>query len=186
MSSSIGEIRPGVVFLLDNAIYEVTDSTHIKQANRRASAMAKARNMRTGKTLDITLRDSDSFEIIDIEKRKLQYSYHDGDFYHFIDMDSYEGLMLNRAQIEDQRLWLKDNLELTGLFYNEELISLELPLSLNLKVVETEPGYRGDTVKTGNKPAKLETGITVQVPLFINSGDVVKVDTRNKEYQGRV
>ena len=108
-----------------------------------------------------------------------------GDFYHFMDLETYEDMILNKEQIAQETLWLKDNLEINGLFYKNELLNLELPLSLALKVIETEPGYRGNTVKTGSKPAKLETGVTVSVPLFIDVGDIIKVDTRKKEYMGR-
>lgn len=183
---SIGEIKPSVTLKLDKEVYIVIDNTHIKQANRRASAMARLKNLRTGQTLDMTLRDSDNFEIIEIEKRKLQYSYHDGDFYHFMDMETYEDLMLKKNQIEEQADWLKDNLVLTGLFYENQLVNLELPISLELKVIDTEPGYRGDTVKAGTKPAELETGLVIQVPIFINTGDTIKVDTRTKTYLARV
>ena len=186
MGGSIGEIRPQVTIKLDNDIFIVIDCTHIKQANRRASCMARVQNMRTGRTLDLTLRDSDNFDMISVEKRTLQYSYHDGDHYHFLLTDTYEDMVLDKTRIEEQIPWLKDNSLINGLFLNDELLSLELPLSLILKVAETEPGYKGDTVKAGYKPAKLETGVTVQVPLFINAGETIKVDTRTKNYIERI
>jgi elongation factor P len=186
VGASIGEIRPSVTLKLDEDLFIVIDCTHIKQANRRASTMARVRNLRSGQTLDITLRDSDNFEIIEVEKRKLQYSYHEGDHYHFMDMETYEDLALDKNRIEEQIPWLKDNITITGLYLGEDLLNLELPMSMELKVIETDPGYRGDTVKQGNKPAKLETGLVVGVPLFINTGDTIKVDTRTKEYIGRM
>ena len=136
--------------------------------------------------IDCTLRDSDNLEEAFIEKRGLQYLYSDGDIFHFLDLETYEDLVLDKLRIEEKIEWLKDNLELIGLFYNNELINLELPPTLDLKVIETEPGFRGDTVKSGTKPAKLETGLIIQVPLFINKGDIIKVDTHTKEYLGRV
>jgi len=138
--------------------------------------------LRTGQTLDMTIRDSDNFSIVDIDKRKLQFSYHDGDTYHFMDMDTYEDFSLNRSRIADKALLLKDNQALTGRFYNDEFIDLELPISLVMKIVETEPGYKGDTVKAGTKPAKTETGMSIQVPLFINAGESIKIDTRSGGY----
>jgi elongation factor P len=185
-SGSIGEIRPSATICLDGNVFIVLDCTHVKQANRRASCMAKVRNMLTGQTLDITLRDSDNFDMAYIEKRPLQFSYHDGNLYHFMETETYEDLVLNEKQIEEQIPWLKDDLPLSGLFYNNALLSLELPLTMNLKVIETDPGYRGDTVKAGTKPAKLETGIVIQVPLFINPGEMIKVDTREKAYMSRI
>lgn len=185
MASSIGEIKPGVTLRVNNAIFIVIDNTHIKQANRRASAMARVKNLRTGQTLDMTLRDSDNFDIVDIEKRKLHYSYHDGSHYHFMDMETYEDLILDAQQIEDCIPWLKDNQEFTGLYFENQLVNIDLPLSIIMKVIETEPGYKGDTVKSSGKPATLETGLVVTVPLFINAGDRIKVDTHSKEYLGR-
>lgn len=181
----IGNIRPSNTIIYNNELYVVQTCEHAKVARGSAFCRVKLRNLKTGQPMNCTLRDSDNIELAFIEKRKLQYSYHDGNFYHFLDMETYHDLHLNKEQIEDELIWLKDNLELNGLFYNNELVSLDLPLSLMLKVTETDPGYRGDTVKMGTKPATLETGAVVQVPLFINTGDTIKVDTKTKEYLGR-
>jgi len=181
----IGNIRPSNTIIYNKELYEVLNCEHAKIARGSAFCRVRLKNLRSGRTLDCTLRDSDNIDVAFIEKRKLQYSYHDGNFYHFIDMQTYNDLQLNKEKIEDELIWLKDNLELNGLFYNNELVSLELPSSLELKVTETAPGYRGDTVKAGTKPATLETGAVIQVPLFINPGDTIKVDTKSKEYLGR-
>ena len=185
MGMSIGEIRPSTSIIYNGELFTVVDCTHVKVARGSASCRAKLRNLRTGQTLECTLRDSDNVDNAFIEKRKLQYSYHDGDFYHFMDMETYEDLILNKEQIGENIDWLKDNLEINGMFYNNELVNLEFPNTIILKVITTEPGFKGDTVKAGTKPAKLETGVTVTVPLFINENDMIKVDTRTREYLSR-
>ena len=182
---AVGEIRPSMTLIYNNELYTVIDCTHVKVARGSASCRVKMKNLKTGQTLECTLRDSDNFDSAFIEKRKLQYSYHDGDFYHFLDLETYHDLVLNKNQIGDDVIWLKDHLELNGIFYDNELINLDFPLSLDLKIVETDPGFRGDTVKGGTKPTTLETGAIIHVPLFINSGETIKVDIRTKEYLGR-
>jgi len=182
----IGEIRPSTTIIYNNELYTVLSCEHAKIARGPAFCRAKLKNLKNSQTLECTLRDSDNLKRAFIEKIKLQFLYNQDDHYHFLDMQTYEDLTLDRKRIEDKILWLKDNLELVGLFYENNLVDLELPPTLEMEVKETTPGFRGDTVKAGNKPAKLETGLTINVPLFINSGDIIKVDTRTKEYMGRV
>ena len=181
----IGNIRPSMTIVFEGELYTVMECEHAKIARGSAFCRVKLKNMRTSQVLDRTLRDSDNVDEAFIEKRDLQYSYKDGDMYHFMDLQTFEDLILNKERIADELIWLKDNMELKGVFYNNELINLEVPLSLVLEVVETDPGFRGNTVKAGTKPAKLETGLVIQVPLFINIGDKIKVDTRKKEYLER-
>ena len=185
MGISIGEIKPSTTIIYNNDLYVVLSCEHAKIARGSAFCRVKLKNLQTSQTIDCTLRDSDNVEKAFIDKRKLQYLYNQGEHYHFLDLETYEDLILHQERIADKTIWLKDNLELIGLFYEHKLIDLELPLSIELKVVETDPGFRGDTVKTGTKSAKLETGLTIGVPLFINNGDIIKVDTRSKEYLGR-
>ncbi|MDD5070619.1 MAG: elongation factor P [Candidatus Omnitrophica bacterium] len=185
MGMTIGSIKPSIALVYNGELYVVIDCEHSKLARGAAFCRVKIRNMRSAQTLECTLRDSDNVEEAFIEKRKLQYSYNDDHHYHFLDLESYENLLLAEERISDKVGWLKDNLELIGLFYGNELLDLELPTSVVLKVVETDPGYRGNTVRTGTKPAKLETGVTVGVPLFIEVGDMIKVDTRTKDYMER-
>lgn len=174
-----------MAILYNDELYTVIECEHAKIARGSAFCRAKLKNMKTSQVLERTLRDSDSVEEAFIEKRKLQYSYNDDYMYHFLDLETYEDLILDKERISDTIVWLKDNMELYGIFYSNELINLEVPTSIALKVIETEPGFRGNTVKTGTKPAKLETGLVIQVPLFINRGEIVKVDTRIKEYLER-
>jgi elongation factor P len=175
-----------MMIVYENEPYTVLECEHAKLGRGSAFCRTKLKNLKTSQLLDCTLRDSDNIEEACVEIRKLQHLYHQGNVYHFLDLETYEDFILDKSHIEDKLIWLKDNLELSGIFYNNEFINLELPSSLTLRVIETNPGYKGDTVKSGTKPAKLETGLSIQVPLFINTGDMVKVDTRTKEYLGRI
>ena len=185
MGISIGELKPSMAIIYNGELYNILDYQHVKVGRGSASCRVKIKNLKTGQTRECTLRDSDNVQIAFIEKKKLQYLYASDIHYHFLDLETYEDLVLDESQISDKTDWLKDNLELTGLYYENELIDLEIPLSLELKVTETMPGYRGNTVKAGTKVAKLETGLVINVPLFINNGDILKVDTRTREYLGR-
>lgn len=185
MGISIGEIKPSLPIIYNGQLYIVVDCEHAKLARSSAFCRVKLKNLNTQRIIDCTLRDSDNIEQAFIEERKIQYTYNQGDIYHFLDLETYEDLLLNKNQLEDKLPWLKDSLELTGIFYQGKLITLELPETVELKVIDTEPGFRGDTVKAGTKPAKLETGITINVPLFINSGDIIKVNTKTAEYLSR-
>jgi elongation factor P len=168
-----------------NHLYNILECEHAKLGRGSAFCRVKIKSLKTSQVKDVTLRNSDNVKVAFIEKRKLQYLYTSGTHYHFLDLESYEDLILKKDQIIDKIDWLKDDLELTGLYHEHELVGLELPTPLELKVIETAPGYRGNTVKAGNKSARLETGLVINVPLFINNGDVLKVDTRTKEYLGR-
>lgn len=186
MGISIGNIRPLMVIVYDEEPYTVLDCTHVKLARGPAFCKVKLKNLKNAQILDCTLRDSDNVREAPIEERKLQYLYGDADNCHFMDLESYEELVCSKFSIEDKAVWLKDNLEITGLFYKNEFINLKMPNSLVYKVIETEPGFKGDSVKSGSKPAKLETGVVIQVPLFINIGDLVKVNIQDRQYLGRV
>ncbi len=183
---SIAELKPGIHIFYNNEIYSVIDCEHAKLGRGSAFCRVKLKNIKTSQVMEYTLRDSDKIEEAFIEKRLLQYTYREADVFHFIDLETYEDLILEKSRIKDKIIWFKDNLKLTGIFFNNELINLELPKTVELKVIETEPGFRGDTVKAGTKPAKLETGLVINVPLFINQGDIIKVDTEEKKYIERV
>ena len=185
MGISIGELKPGNAILYNQGLYAILACEHAKIARGSAFCRVKLKNLKTGQVLERTLRDSDNVSEAVTEKRKLQYLYHQAEHYHFMDLDSYEDLSLSSLRIADKIVWLKENLGVVGFFYNNEFIDLELPSSLIYEVVETEPGYKGDTVKQGTKPAKLENGLVVNVPIFVNNGEKVKVDTRTKAYLGR-
>ena len=182
---TIGNIKPGMAIVYNNELYTITECEHAKLGRGGAFCRVKMRNMKTTQALSSTLRESDDVKEALIEKKKLNYLYRENNIFHFMDMESYEDIVFEKAHIKDKAYWLKENCEIEGLFYENKLIDLEIPLNIELSVTETDPGYRGDTVKTGTKPAKLETGIVIQVPLFINVNDKIKVDTRNKTYLER-
>lgn len=181
----ITEIRPGITLILNKQLFLVVDCEHAKLGRGSAFLRTKLKNLTSGKTIDKTLRNSDKIEKAFIEKKRIQYLYEQNQNYYFMDLETFEDFLLNKDVIEDILPFLKENFELDGMFYEHKLISLQLPSLLELKVTETEPGYRGDTVKQGTKPAKLETGATIQVPLFINIGDIIKVNPHTEEYLGR-
>jgi len=182
---SINELKPSMTIIYNNELNTILTCEHAKLGRGAAFCRVKLKNLRNGQVRECTLRESDNVRVAFIEKRKLQYLYATGLHYHFLDLETYEDLILDESRIGDMVDWLKDDLELIGLFYEHELVGLEVPLSIELKVAETTPGHRGNTVKAGTKAAKLETGLVINVPLFINGGDIVKVDTRTREYLGR-
>ncbi|MBD3264770.1 MAG: elongation factor P [Candidatus Omnitrophica bacterium] len=186
MGISISDIKPSTAIVYNGELYAVLSCEHAKIARGSAFCRVKLKNFKTSQVLDCTLRDSDNIDSAFIEKKKLQYIYSENERYHFMDLETYEDLILHLSAVKDKTEWLKDNIQIYGIFYENELIDLELPLSIELKVIDTEPGFRGNTVKGGTKPAKLETGLVINVPLFVDKGDTVKVDTRTKEYLGRV
>lgn len=185
MGLSIGSLKPTNTIIYNGDPYTILDCEHAKLARGSAFCRVKLKNLKTSQIRNATLRDSDNIKAAFIEKRKLQYLYNSGNHYHFLDLETYEDLVLHKSHITDKIIWFKDNLELSGIFYEHTLLDLELPFSLDLKVVKTDPGFRGNTVKTGTKQAKLETGLKVNVPLFISSNEIIKVNTRTGQYLGR-
>jgi len=182
---TVGQIKPSMAILYNGELFSVLSCEHAKLGRGGAFCRVKLKNFKSSQVLNCTLRDSDDIDEAFIEGRKLNFLYRDGDFFHFMDMETYEDFILNETSIKNSTCWLTENFTVSGLFYKGELVSLEMPLSLELTVTETDPGFRGDTVKQGTKLAKMETGLSIQVPLFISVGDVVKIDTRTKEYLGR-
>lgn len=178
------ELRKGVIVELDGELYQVIDYQHVKM-KRTALARLKLRDIRAGHTTERTFQSDAKFTRARLDYRRMQYLYHDGDLYYFMDEKNFEQMPLNPSQLGDAINYLKEGMSLEVSSYGGELVGVELPITVELEVIETGPGFRGDTATTGNKPAKLETGITIQVPLFINEGDVIKVDTRTGEYLER-
>ena len=182
---NIGEVRPGITIILNKELFLVIDCEHAKLGRGSAFLRTKIKSLNSGKIIEKTLRDSDNIEQAFIEKRKVQFLYKDDNIYYFMDLETYDNFPLSKDKIEEIYPWLKENLELEGFYYQNKIINLQLPSALQLKVIQTDPGYRGDTVKQGTKVAKLETGATIQVPLFINIGDILKVNPQTGEYLGR-
>lgn len=181
-----GDLRKGITIELEGQLYQVLDFRHLKLGRGTAQVRLKLRDLRAGHTIERTFQASEKFTRARLESREVQYLYHDGDLYYFMDTESFEQTPLNSAQLGNALGYLKDGMSLEMLSHNGQPMGVELPTSVELQVVETGPSFKGDTATAGRKPATLETGIIVQVPLFINIGDTVKVDTRTGEYLERV
>jgi len=179
-------LRRGTVIKLDGEIYRVLEYQHHKPGRGNAFIRTKLRNLRTGAIIDHTFLSGDEVEDVELENRTVQFLYREGDIYYFMDLETYEQPAVRAEALGDAVKYLVEGLTLELSFYEDEPIEVELPVTVDLKVVETEPGVRGDTAQGATKPAKLETGLVIQVPLFINVGDVVRVDTRTGEYVTRV
>lgn len=185
MALSINQFKSGVTILLEGTVYQIIETEHVKPAKGSAFVRTKLKNLRSGALLDRTFRGQDSAEEAFVEQRKLQYQYAQGDMYHFMDQENYDQLAISADVLGESVKFLKDNLDVLGFFYKDQVLNVVIPNFIELTVAESEPGIKGDTSKSGNKPAKLETGATIMVPLFINPGDKIKVDTRNGTYVER-
>lgn len=179
-------LKRGIVLKLDDMLFEVLEASHYKPGKGNAFVRAKLRNLATGNVLDKRLRNGEKVEDVFIEKKNMQYLYKEGDNYIFMDTESYEQSPVSAKVLAENALYLKDGLEVMIKYYQGNIIGIELPAHIELEVVYTEPGVRGDTATSASKPIKLETGLEVQGPLFVNIGDRVKVDTRTGDYVERV
>ena len=185
MQAGINDIKNGLSIELEGEVYYVVSYENVKPGKGSAFVRTRMRNIKTGAVIERTFRN-EKIETAEIDKKTLQFMYSSGDIYEFMDIDNYEHVTLHKDQLGEVGNYLKENLEATALVYKDKVITLEPPMFMDLKIIETEHGVRGDTSKSGNKPAKTETGLIVSVPLFINEGDVVRIDTRTKGYTGRV
>src|SRR3989441_6417928 len=185
MQVSTAEFRKGLRIVFDGNPYTIVEFQHVKPGKGGAFVRTKLKHMRLGKVIDNTFRSGEKVELVDFEDKHMQFLYKD-DRFHFMDLETYDQVSLSEDEVGDAALYLKDNTELEMLYINGSPVSIELPNFIELAVARTDPGVRGDTAQGGTKPATLETGAVVQVPLFLNEGDVVKVDTRTGEYLGRV
>jgi len=185
MQVSTAEFRKGLRIVFDGEPYTIVDFQHVKPGKGGAFVRTKLKHMRQGRVIDNTFRSGEKVELVDFEDKHMQFLYKD-DRFHFMDLETYDQVSLSEDEVGDAALYLKDNTELEMLYINGSPVSIELPNFIELAVARTDPGVRGDTAQGGTKPATLETGAVVQVPLFLNEGDVVKVDTRTGEYLGRV
>ena len=171
---------------MDGALYRVLDYHHSKPARGNAYIRTKIRDVRSGATLERTFVSGDRVQDVRLDHRTVQYLYNDGAFYHFMDVDSFEQLTLSKETLGDVVSYLVENNTLDLSSYDGEPLDVELPITVDLEVVHTEPGFRGDTANAANKPATLSTGLVVQVPLFVQVGDLIRVDTRDGSYLTRV
>jgi elongation factor P len=181
-----GELKRGIIIELDGQLYRVLEYNHIKMGRGSAQVRMKLQDVRAGHHVERTFQAGEKFKRVRLETRPVQFLYSDGDLYTFMDTETYEQITLSKDQIGDAVNYLKDGMTIELLMHGEEPIGVELPITVDLRVEQTEPGFKGDTATGGSKPAILETGITVNVPLFINTGDIIRVDTRNNSYIERV
>ena len=181
-----GDVRNGTTFELEGSVFKVVEFQHVKPGKGAAFVRTKLKNVITGATLEKTFNPSDKFPAAEIEKKVMQYLYNDGELYYFMDEETYDQIPLNYEQVEDAIKFLKENEVATIRFYQGQAFQVEAPNFAELEVVETEPGIKGDTASNVTKAATVETGAVVQVPLFINQGDKIKIDTRTGEYLSRV
>ena len=179
-----GELRKGVIIELEDKLYQVIEYQHVKM-KRTALARLKLRDIRGGHTIERTFQSSEKFVRARLDYRRMQYLYNDADLYYFMDEETFEQMPLSANQLGGTCDYLKEGMSLEVSSYKGELVSVEMPITVTLRVIDTDPGFKGNTATAGNKPATLETGITIQVPLFINQDDIIKVDTRTGSYLER-
>jgi elongation factor P len=182
---SVNDFRTGLTIEVDNSIWQVIDFQHVKPGKGAAFVRSKLRNLRNGNIQERTFRGGEKVNRAHIENRKMQYLYASGNMHTFMDNNSYEQIELPAAQIEQELKYLKENMEINMMIYEGETIGIDLPNNVELAVTETEPGIKGDTASGGTKPATLETGLIVQVPFFINQGDVLVISTSDGKYISR-
>ncbi|MBN2381671.1 elongation factor P [bacterium] len=180
------DFRIGLKVELEGEPYIIVDFQHVKPGKGTAFVRTRLKHLSTGNVLDKTFRSGEKFEKPDLEEKEMQFLYQDGDEYHFMDTTSYDQTFMTREQLGDQVNYLKEQMSITVLYHNGHPIGSEVPKHVELMVVKTEPGIRGDTATGATKPAQLESGVTVLVPLFVNEGEIIRVDTRTNTYLERV
>ena len=183
---STAEFKKGLKIELDGVPYTIVDFQHVKPGKGGAFVRTKLKSLLSGKVLDQTFRSGEKAKRPDLVEREMQFLYREGDSFCMMDNENYEQIMLTEEQVGEARFYLTDNLDVKILFFNQQPVGVEVPLFVELEVVQAEPGMKGDTAAGGTKPATLESGVTIQVPLFISEGDRVKVDTRTGSYIERV
>ena len=182
---SVTELRNGTKVEMDGGLWECLDYSHLKMGRGGAKVVTKFRNMESGAIVDRTFNSGEKLQDIYVEGKKMQYLYPDGEDYVFMDLDTFDQITLGKGLVSDAAKFMKENTEVEVAMYGEKPLSITLPNQVILKIVQTDPGVRGDTVSGGTKPATLETGAVVQVPLFVEQDTNVKVDTRTGQYLSR-
>jgi len=181
-----GDIRKGSTLDIDGKLVKVIDFAHNKQGRGSAQLRMTLRDLRTGSNTQVSVMAGTKFQSVRLERQHVQFLYQEGEHYHFMDTETFDQIMLDRTTVEEAAPYLKENDVVDLLTYNGEPIDMELPTSVVLTITQTDPGFKGDTATGGTKPATLETGLVVNVPLFLSEGDNIKVDTRSGEYIERV
>lgn len=186
MAIGINEITSGLALRVDDQIFLVVDYNHVKPGKGSAFVRVKLKNMKTDLVIERTFRNADKMETVFLEEKAVQYLYQAGNSFHFMDQETFEELVISKEEVGEAVKYLQENLDVTAVFCDHKLQKVVLPNFLVVNIVETEPGFKGDSSRAGTKPAKIDTGAMIQVPLFINPGDSVKIDTRAGEYVERV
>lgn len=182
---SAGDFRNGLTIEYEGAIYQVVEFQHVKPGKGAAFVRTKLKNLKTGAVTERTFRPNEKMPKAHIERKDMQYLYSDGDLFHFMDIETYDQIALNADQLGDALKFVKENEMVKMLSHNNSVFGIEPPLNVVLEITHTEPGIKGDTATGATKPATVETGATVLVPLFVNQGDAIKIDTRSGEYISR-
>ncbi|MGN0468562.1 MAG: elongation factor P [Acutalibacteraceae bacterium] len=182
---SAGDFRNGVTFEMDGNVLQIIEFQHVKPGKGAAFVRAKVRNVITGSVVERTFNPNDKFPTAFIDRKDMEYSYSDGDLYYFMDPDSYELIPINKSELTDSFKFVKENMVCKILSYKGNVFGVEPPNFVELQVTKTDPGFKGDTATNTTKPATLETGAEVKVPLFIDEGEMIQIDTRTGEYMGR-
>jgi elongation factor P len=182
----VQDLRKGTTFIEDNELWRVLEYSHIKSGRGNATIRVKVRNLRSGGTMEKTYPSGSRVQDVRLDHAVVQYLYHEGDLYFFMNTETYEQPAISAKTLGDAVNYLTDGMSLELESYDGEPINLELPTTVDLEVIQTDPGYAGDTATNANKPARLSTGVLVQVPLFVNPGDVIRIDTRTGQYLTRV
>ena len=185
MAFTAGDIKNGKTFTWEGNVYKCLDFQHVKPGKGAAFVRTKIKNILTGSVTETTFRPTEKFEDAIIERKKMQYLYNDGELYYFMDMETYEQIPVGEDVVDEDLKFVKENEEVTLSFYQNKAFAIEPPLTVELEVTETEPGVKGDTATGATKPAVVETGANVLVPLFVNQGERIKIDTRTGEYLSR-
>ena len=183
---SAGDFRNGITLEIDGEVFQVVEFQHVKPGKGAAFVRTKMRNIKNGGVVDKTFRPTDKYPQAHIERSDMQYLYSDGELYYFMDVDTYDQIPLNFDQVEDAIQYIKENDNVKMRFYKGSPFSVEAPNFVELQITHTEPGFKGDTATGTTKPATLETGLEIGVPLFCNEGDIIRVDTRTGEYMSRL
>lgn len=180
-----GDFRNGVTFEMDGQVFQIVEFQHVKPGKGAAFVRTKIRNVISGGVVERTFNPTDKFEEAFLERREMQYLYADGDLYYFMDQESYEQVPLGLDVLGDSMRFVKENMNVKFLSFKGKVFSVEPPTFVELQVTQTDPGFKGDTATNVTKPATLETGAVIKVPLFIDEGEMIRVDTRNGEYMAR-
>ena len=181
-----GDFRNGTTFEMDGNVMKVVEFQHVKPGKGSAFVRTKLKNVITGAVLEKTFNPGDKFPAAEIENKEMQYLYNDGDLYYFMDNETYDQIPLNKEQLGDCLKYLKENMQVKILSYKGKVFAVEPPIFVELEVTYTEPGFAGNTTTTSGKPATVETGLELQVPMFVNIGDIIRVDTRTCQYMERI